>query len=231
MKKKVLLKVSGELFSTAGSIDNELARSVAQQIKQLRNTHWFGIVVGGGNLFRGKNADSELQLKRTAADSIGMLATIMNGILLHELFLQEGIKSTLLTALHIPELMKTFTFERLREAQEEDSCVIFVGGLANPFFSTDTAAVVRALQCDAIELWKATKVDYLYDQDPRYVANAQPIKRTHYAEVLEKKLGVMDLTAITLAQENNVTLRIFNLFAHQALLNVAGSPDYGSTIT
>ena len=230
-KKKILLKVSGELFSTAGSINSHLARQVAQQIKELSHDHWFGIVIGGGNLFRGKQADDSLMLKRTAADSVGMLATVMNGILLHEIFLQEGLNTSLLSALHMPDLIKTFSFDRLREAQRNDSVVLFVGGLANPFFSTDTAAVVRALQCDATELWKATKVDYLYDNDPHLVVNAQPILHARYTEVLEKKLGVMDLTAIALAQENQVTLRIFNLFTTNSLLNVAGNPHYGSRIT
>lgn len=229
MKKKVLLKISGELFSSSGNFASKLARQLARQINELKDTHWFGIVIGGGNLFRGKQADEELHLARTAADSIGMLATVMNGIVLNELFLQEGIPSIVLTSLHIPTLVKTFSLDRLREAQQENACVIFVGGLANPYFSTDTAAVLRALQCDA-ELWKATKVDYLYDADPVKNPNAQPIVNARYAQVLEQKLGVMDLTALALAQENGVVTRIFNIFADNALLKAAAHADYGSTI-
>lgn len=230
--KKILLKISGELFGSPkhGVLDLAVIQSLVDQIKALQKTHQFGLVIGAGNFFRGAKADGNLKLSRTTADLVGMLGTMMNGAMLQDIFEQHGIKTTILSALHIPELGRGVNNHRINDAFDNNSLIIFTGGTGLPFMTTDTAAVVRALQMDAIELWKATKVDYLYDKDPATESDAKPIFTCTHHEVFAKQLRAMDLTALTLAAENRLTIRIFNLFASDALIHVAKDVNFGSTI-
>lgn len=229
--KKILLKVSGELFGSKQRVlDLEIITSLIAQIKHLQQTHQFGLVIGAGNFFRGAQADEALKLSRTTADLVGMLGTLMNGAMLQDIFEQHGIKTTILSALHLPELGRGVNNHRINEALESSTLIIFTGGIGAPFLTTDTTAVIRGLQMDAAELWKATKVDYLYDKDPSVHQDATPIVNISHHQALTRQLRAMDMTALTLAAENRLKIRIFNLFAQDALIHVAKEATFGSTI-
>ncbi len=231
--KTLLLKISGELFKSqkdASCLDSALVKDLVQQVKQLAQTHHIGLVIGGGNLFRGTKEGAQLGLQRTTADVVGMLATVMNGLMLQDFFLAAGVPCTLLSAHGIHGTVQEVSLHELRKARKQNSVVIFAGGTGLSHCSTDTAAVMRALQMGASEVWKATTVEGVYDDDPARNPQAQLIKTVTYADVLKRNLRVMDLTAITLAQENGLTLRVFSIFAKNALLQVAEKSDFGSTI-
>lgn len=229
--KKILLKISGELFgSKQGVLDFSVIIPIIEQIKKLQDQFSFGLVIGAGNFFRGAKAGSILKLSRTTADQVGMLGTLMNGVMLQDIFEQHGIKNTILSALHTPEIGRGVNNHRINTALQNKELIIFTGGTGTPFMTTDSAAVVRALQMNADELWKATKVDYLYDKDPVLFQDAQPIHTCSHQDVLDQKLQAMDLTALTLAAENRLTIRLFNLFKTDALIHVAKDANFGSTI-
>ena len=229
--KKILLKLSGEMLgSKHGVLDLTAVLPIIEQIKKLQSTHQFGLVIGAGNFFRGAKADTNLKLSRTTADLVGMLGTMMNGAMLQDIFEQHGVKTTILSALHIPEIGRGVNTHRINEAFASGSLIIFAGGTGMPFMTTDTAAVIRALQMEAAQLWKATKIDYLYDADPVTHPEAKPILACSHEEVLAQRLHAMDLTAMTLAAENNLPIRLFNLFATDSLIHVAKDVNFGSTI-
>lgn len=238
--KSVLIKLSGELFKTPSSDANvsddacmniSFVRDIVAQIKKLTLTHRVGIVIGGGNFFRGRNEGRQLKLQQTTADSVGMLATAMNGIILQDFMRHADVPCILVGAIPLPGLIQPIDQINIDKALAQNNVIIFTGGTGNPFFSTDTAAVLRALQIGAGTVWKATNVDYVYDDDPSSNAHAQPIKKTTYHDVLARKLKVMDLTAITLAQENNITVRVFSIHSPNALGQVAENNNFGSTIS
>jgi uridylate kinase len=229
--KKILLKISGEMFASKhGVLDLAIVQPLVEQLKKLQSTHQFGLVMGAGNFFRGAKADSSLKLSRTTADLVGMLGTVMNSVMLQDIFGQHGIKTVILSAIHIPEIGRGINSHRINEALESNSIIIFSGGSGNPYMTTDTTGVIRALQMGAAELWKATKVDYLYDKDPVLHNDARPIFTSTHQEVLAQNLHAMDLTALTLAAENKLAIRLFNLFAPDALIHVAKDASFGSTI-
>ncbi len=234
--KRVVLKLSGELFkpsSTDGKqecLDVPLIDAIITDIKTVQKTHLVNIVIGGGNFFRGLKEGKALGLRPVTADTIGMLATVMNGIMLRELFVNRGVPCVLLNAYAIPGVVHAVDPIAIEKAQEAGEVIIFSGGTGNPFCSTDTAAVLRALQVGADTVWKATKVDYVYQEDPMINPQALPLKQLTYAQALAQNLAVMDSTAIALAQEHDITLRVFSLFKPQALLHISRDPDFGSTI-
>jgi len=230
--KTVLLKLSGELLAPPqfARIDGSLVRTIAQHIKQLRTSHHVNIVIGGGNFFRGCKEGKQLGLAQPTADAAGMLATVMNGLIVHDLFKQEGLESIVLNAYAIPGVVGQVNQEIIDNALATKTMIIFTGGTGNPYFSTDTAAVLRALQTRATMLWKASNIDHVYDADPKQNKNARPLKQISYTEVLAQKLAVMDLPAIALAQEHKITIKVFSIFQPNALLCCAHDPDFGSTI-
>jgi len=234
--KSVLLKISGELFKkpdpSGGDtcIDSNHISSIITQIKELLKDHRLSIVVGGGNFFRGSKEGRALNLRSTTADTVGMLATIMNGLILQELLTQHGVQSVVLSAYDIAGIARPIDQDSLDHARTHSQVIIFTGGTGNPFFTTDTNAVLRALQIEATEVWKATTVDGVYDKDPRKNADAKLIKIASYQEVLENKIGVMDATAIALAQEHTICIRIFSLYTPGSLLHVGRDKNFGSTI-
>lgn len=241
MKKKVLIKISGELFRvhnqpcdskepSVSGFDYQLIHALAEQVKQLQTSYHLGFVIGGGNFFRGSHEGKHLKLRQSVADNVGMLATVMNGIILQECLKQEGVASSLLSAVTVPSMVEEITQPKIDRALELDRCIIFAGGTGNPFFTTDTNAIVRALQMGATQVWKATKVDAVYDDDPVKNPASKPIQSISFSDAIARHLKIMDSTALTLAQDHNITIRVFNLFAPQALLNVAHQADFGSTI-
>ena len=211
--RRVLLKISGEALvgeQTFG-IDVKVAHSVAEEIKQVHNLGVeLAVVVGGGNIFRGlsKSAGS---MDRSAADYIGMLATVMNAVVLQDALERTGIETRVLSAIDIPEMAEPFIRRRAIRHLEKGRIVIFAAGTGNPFFSTDSAAALRALEIKADVILKATKVDGVYSADPMKDATATRFDCITFQEVLEKQLKVMDASAISLCMDNNLPIVVFNM--------------------
>ena len=232
--KTILLKLSGDCFNNNdASATKRCIDNLANQIKILILEGFrIGIVIGGGNFFRGAKEGAKLGLKRPTADSVGMLATMMNGLMLQDFLVAAGIDAVVLNAFYTPQITLPITSAHIDETfKKPTGCLIFVGGTGNPFFSTDTNAVIRALQIGATELWKATNVDYLYDADPATHKESKPILTITHEEVIKRKLNVMDMTAITLAQEHQLPIKICNFLSEQALINLAHNKQFGSTIS
>lgn len=223
--ERLLIKISGELFS-----HKELVKNIAKQIKILSKKHKIGLVVGGGNFFRGSIDKEKIGLKATSAHNIGMLSTIVNGIILKDLLAQTNVSSEILNAVFCPSISEKISEKSIEKAFEKNSCIIFVGGTGNPFFTTDTNAVLRSLQIGTKQIWKATKVDGVYDSDPIKNKDAKLYKNISYKEVIEKNLKVIDGTAIALAKENKISIRVFNLFEENALQKALEDKNFGSTI-
>lgn len=229
--KKVLLKLSGELLTT-DSIVKAFIEKIAQQIKTLQNNdYFFSIVIGGGNFFRGGRQAEQFGISRSSADTVGMLATLMNGVILQDIFASHGITTKVLSALPAPTVADYVSQHAIDAAYKEKQCIIFAGGTGMPYFSTDTNAVVRALQMRADWMWKATNVDYVYTADPNKDTSSKPLEKLSYDDILTQNLNVMDKTAVILAQDHTLPIRVFNLFEDNALIKVANDNDFGSTIS
>ena len=211
--RRVLLKISGEALmgeQTFG-IDVEIARAVAEEVKQVHDLGiQIAVVVGGGNIFRGLSKSAG-KMDRSSADYIGMLATVMNAVVLQDALEKTGIQTRVLSAIHIPQLAEPFIRRRAIRHLEKGRIVIFAAGTGNPFFSTDSAAALRALEIKAEVILKATKVDGVYSADPMKDAEATRFDCITYQEVLEKQLKVMDASAISLCMDNNLPIVVFNM--------------------
>ena len=212
--KRILLKLSGEalLGSQNHGIDAEMCASLAAQIKEVHDAGvQIALVVGGGNIFRGQVASKHFGLERTVADYMGMLATVMNGLALQNALEQKGIATRVLTAIEMQAIAEPYIWRRAVRHLEKRRVVIFVAGTGNPYFTTDTAAALRAteIKCDVI--MKATKVDGVYSADPMKVKGARKFTELKFIDVLRKNLKVMDATAISMCMDNNLPIIVFNL--------------------
>jgi uridylate kinase len=228
----VLLKLSGEALmgAQAYGISPDMLQYVAAEIQSVVDMGiQVAVVVGGGNIFRGVAAGS-YGLERSAADHMGMLATIMNSIALQGALEKNGLQTRVQTAISMREVAEPYIRRRADRHLEKGRIVIFAAGTGNPYFTTDTAAVLRAQEIHAEILLKATKVDGLYDADP--VSNPQARRYTEitYMEVLEKQLRVMDMTAISLAMDNNLPLVVFDLKKKGNIKKVASGETIGTAI-
>ena len=214
MYKRVLLKMSGEAIKgeTSFGIDSATVRSIAKQIKDAHDLGVeIGIVVGGGNIWRGKTA-SELGMERAQADYMGMLATIMNGLAVQDALEQLGVPTRVLSALTINEITEPYIRRRAVRHLEKGRVCIFVGGIGSPYFSTDTACVLRATEIGAeIVLMAKNKTEGVYDSDPRTNPNAKLYSELTFGEILAKDLKVMDATAASLCKDNGLNLIVFNM--------------------
>lgn len=233
--KTILLKISGELIACGKNASSpycspDFPATLMAQIKELARDHAIGIVIGAGNFFRGSQDGPRVGLDPATAHEIGMIATIMNGRILQSWMEKAHIANTLLSMVPCPTIADEVRQHTIQSALRKQQVIIFAGGSGNPFFTTDTTAVVRALQIGATELWKATKVDGLFDRDPEQHSNATKLECVSYQEAISNNYGVMDRTALTLAQQHRLPLRIFNLFAQNALLSAARNATFGSTI-
>ncbi|WP_456369829.1 UMP kinase [Thermodesulfatator atlanticus] len=211
--KRVLLKLSGEALMgrAAYGIDPALLSSLAQELASLKKFEIkTGIVIGGGNIFRGISGVAQ-GFDRVRADQMGMLATVLNAIALGEALGQHGVPNKILSAFEIKGVVEAFVRENALDYLEEGYFLVFAAGTGCPFFTTDTAAVLRALEIKAEVMLKATKVDGVYSSDPMKDPKAQKFDHLSYEEVLEKNLRVMDLTAISLARDNNLPLIVFSM--------------------
>src|SRR5256885_16367870 len=230
--RRVLLKLSGEalLGEQSFGIDVKVARSVAEEIKQ---AHQLGVqiavVVGGGNIFRGVSASAG-NMDRAAADYIGMLATVMNAVVLQDALEKTGIQTRVLSAIHIPQLAEPFIRRRAIRHLEKGRIVIFAAGTGNPFFSTDSAAALRGVEIKAEVILKATKVDGVYSADPMKDPTATRFDCITYLEVLEKQLKVMDASAISLCMDNNLPIVVFNMRKSGNIARVVTNEGIGTRV-
>ena len=211
--KRILLKLSGEALMGDQNygIDTKVAEKVALELKKV---HALGvevaIVVGGGNIFRGVSKSAG-NMDRAAADYIGMLATVMNAVVLQDALEKVGVITRVSSAIDIPQLAEPFIQRRAERHLEKKRVVIFAAGTGNPFFTTDSAAALRALEIKADVILKATKVDGIYSADPMIFPDADRFNKITYQEVLEKHLKVMDASAISLCMDNNLPIMVFNM--------------------
>lgn len=230
--QRVLLKLSGEaLMGDQGfGISSEMIEYVAEEVQSTMDIGvQMAIVVGGGNIFRGIAASS-YGMDRTSADHMGMLATVINSLALQDAMEKKGIQTRIQTAISMHEVAEPFILRRAIRHLEKQRVVIFAAGTGNPYFTTDTAAVLRAEEVHADILLKATKVDGLYDSDPAINNDAKFIKKIDYMKVLEKQLRVMDMTAISLAMDNKLPLIVFNLNKKGNIKKVLCGEDVGTRI-
>lgn len=211
--KRVLLKLSGEMFGgkQKHSIDPEILSIIAGELKKAKKHNVdIAIVVGGGNIFRGL-AGSAGGIDRTIGDYMGMLATVINALALQDALDKAGIPSRVQTAIEMRSVAEPFIRRRAIRHMEKGRVVILAAGTGNPYFSTDTAASLRAAELDANVLIKATKVDGIYDKDPKAAADAKKYKNLTHMDVLNKRLKIMDSTAASLCMDNNIPIIVLNL--------------------
>ncbi|MDY6824264.1 MAG: UMP kinase [Thermodesulfobacteriota bacterium] len=230
--KRVLLKLSGEaLMGDHGfGISPEVTQYVAEEIHSITSLGvQLAVVVGGGNIFRGVAASS-YGMDRTSADHMGMLATVINSIALQDAIEKKNIETRIQTAIEMHAVAEPYILRRALRHLEKGRVVIFAAGTGNPYFTTDTAAVLRAEEIHAEILFKATKVNGLYDADPEKDSSASFIERTNYMAVLEKKLGVMDSTAISLAMDNDLPLVVFSMKEKGNVKRIVCGEDIGTYI-
>jgi uridylate kinase len=212
--KRILLKLSGEALmgNQKYGVDPDACYKIATSILELSQLGvQVGVVIGGGNIFRGVKA-TQSGMQRTPADHIGMLATLINGIALQQSFEQLQCESRIMSAISCDVMTEAYSWKNALKYLEKGIVLIFVGGTGNPYFTTDSAAALRALEIQAEVLIKATKVDGIYDKDPALHADAKKFQQVSYSEVLASRLEVMDSTAIALCQENRIPIRVLNMF-------------------
>lgn len=211
--KRVLLKLSGEalLGNSSFGIDIDVVKHIAKEIKEVTELGTeMAVVIGGGNIFRGVEISSE-GINRTTADYMGMMATVMNSLALQSFLINMGVATRVQTSIEMREIAEPFIIGRALRHLEKGRVVIFAAGTGNPYFTTDTAASLRALEVSADILLKATKVDGVYDKDPVMNEDARKYDRINYTDVLAKNLKVMDATAISMCRDNNLPVIVFNL--------------------
>lgn len=230
--KRILLKLSGEALmgSQEFGISSDMMKYVADEIRSIYDLGvQVAIVVGGGNIFRGIAASS-YGMDRASADHMGMLATVINSIALQDALEKKGVQSRVQSAISMHEVAEPYILRRAVRHLDKGRVVIFAAGTGNPYFTTDTAAVLRAQEIHAEILLKATKVDGVYDSDPVVNKNAQFIKEITYMEVLEKQLHVMDMTAISLAMDNQLPLSVFSLKKKGSIRKIVCGETVGTRI-
>jgi len=223
MAKRVLVKFSGEALAGEDGygIDTSILKFIAQEIKELVDCGIeVAIVVGGGNIIRGVTAAQDGIIKRTSGDYMGMLATVINGVAIQEALENIGLEARLQTAIDMHEIGESYIVRRARRHLEKGRVVVFAGGTGNPYFTTDTAATLRASEIEADFLIKATKVDGVYDKDPKKFDDAVKLKSLSYDRALGEHIKVMDDTAIALAKENGLPIIVCNMFEKGNLLSI-----------
>jgi uridylate kinase len=231
--RRILLKLSGEALmgDKAFGIDPDVLGTIASEVHEV---HKMGlevaVVIGGGNIFRGMNS-SAYKMRRTPADNIGMLATVMNSLAMGEALNNLGIETRVMSAIEMPRVAETFVAQRAVDHLKDKRIVLFAAGTGNPFFSTDTAATLRALEIEADVLLKATKVDGVYDADPVNTPTAKLFSNLTYREYVERGLKVMDMTSITLAMGQNLPVVVFSLREKGNIRKVVTEQNIGTLIS
>ena len=223
MVKRVLVKFSGEALAGEDGygINTKILKFIADEIKELiDNGIEVAVVVGGGNIIRGVSAAADGIIKRTSADYMGMLATVINGVAIQEALEHIGLEARLQSAIDMHEIGESFIVRRARRHLEKGRVVVFAGGTGNPYFTTDTAATLRASEIDAEMIIKATKVDGVYTKDPNKYDDAVKLDRLTYEQAMDDDISVMDNTSIALAKENKLPIIVCDMFEKGNLLAI-----------
>ncbi len=223
MKRRVLVKFSGEALAgdEGFGIDTKILQYIAEEIKELlANDIEVGIVVGGGNIIRGVSAAKDGIIKRTSGDYMGMLGTVINAIALQEALEHTGVYARVQSAIKMQAVCEPFIVRRAKRHLEKGRVVIFAAGTGNPFFTTDTAATLRAIEIDAKMIIKATKVDGVYDKDPNKFEDAIKYDKLSYEQALHDSIKVMDDTSIALAKDNSLSIVVCDMFDKGNLLKI-----------
>ena len=232
--KRILLKLSGEALvgSQSYGIDTKVAKAVAEEIKAVHDLGVeVAVVIGGGNIFRGVS-ESAGNMDRAAADYIGMLATVMNAVVLQDALEQLDVYTRVMSAIDIPQLAEPFIRRRAVRHLEKKRVVIFAAGTGNPYFTTDSTAALRALEIEAEAILKGTKVDGIFTADPVKVPDATKFDKITYQEVLEKQLKVMDASAISLCMDNDLPIMVFNMQKSENIIKaVCGDTTIGTLVS
>ncbi|GAA6299290.1 UMP kinase [Eisenbergiella tayi] len=229
--KRILLKLSGEALAgeKKTGFDEGTVRKVALQIKQLtENNIQVGVVIGGGNFWRGRTSEN---IDRTKADQIGMLATIMNCIYVSEICRAEGMQTAVLTPFECGTFTKLFSKDRANKYFEKGMVVFFAGGTGHPYFSTDTGVVLRAIEVEAEVILLAKAIDGVYNDDPRTNPKAEKYTEVSIDEVIEKNLQVVDMTASILARDNKMPMWVFGLNEENSIVNTVNGKFNGTKVT
>ena len=213
MKQTVLLKISGEalLGEKDSGIDNNVVDRIAMEMKEAGNNTQIAVVVGGGNIFRGMQLSSKTGMVRATADSMGMLATIMNAIALKDRFMAAGTPTQILSAFNIEGMIEGFERDKAIRILERGNVLIIAGGTSNPYFTTDSTSILRALEIGASIVLKGTNVDGVYNKDPKTNEDAVMYNDITFKEAINQNLRVMDMTAFAMANDNNMPIRVFNM--------------------
>jgi uridylate kinase len=230
--RRVLLKLSGEVLTGDESygISAAILNRIAGEVKEIADLGIeLGIVIGGGNIYRGISADDQ-GIDRVSADYMGMLATIINSLALQNAIERQGVPSRVLSAITMPQVAEPYIRRRATRHLEKRRVVILAAGTGNPYFSTDTAAALRAIEINAEIILKATKVDGIYDKDPVIHKDARKYTEINYLEVLNKGLKVMDATAVSLCMDNKLPMIIFNLTTPGNIIKVLTGEKIGTII-
>ena len=230
--QRVLLKLSGEALMGSGDygIDPEVISRVAGEIKSIADLGvQLGVVIGGGNIFRGAGLAAS-GMDRVTGDHMGMLATVINSLAMQEAIEKQGLQARVMSAIKINQMCEDYIRRRAVRHLEKGRVVIFAGGTGNPFFTTDSAASLRAIEINADIMLKATKVAGVYSADPMLDPNATLFTQVSFDEALERKLGVMDATALVLCRDNNLPLRVLNINEPGALLSLIQGENVGTLV-
>lgn len=229
--KRILLKLSGEAIAAENAAFNlGTVERIAGEIKKVHDLGVeVGIVIGGGNIVRG-SAFERYGLDRTKSDSMGMLATVINSLLLEEVLQNRGVPAVMQSALPVETIAESITLSRTMEYLSKGRVVLFAGGTGSPYFTTDTAAALRACEIDADVLLKATKVDGVYDKDPVKHTDATFYRELHYDDLLQRKLMIMDMPAVSMCRERRIPIVIFNIGREDELVRAVKGSDSGTII-
>jgi len=230
--ERIIVKLSGEslMGNRSGGIDPPTLKDMASEIRSAHRLGVkIGIVMGGGNIFRGITS-SEYAIGRVTADYMGMLATVINALALREVLEAIGVPATAMSALSIDRALEPYTREKALTCLDEGRIVIFASGTGNPFFTTDTAASLRAMEINAQAILKATQVDGVYDRDPALEPGAKLYTRISYNQVLQDRLKVIDLTAISMAMEQRIPIIVFNVRKQGNIAKIISGKTVGTTI-
>jgi uridylate kinase len=231
--KRIVLKLSGEALCGSGTfgISVDALRSTAAELAEVHGLGvQIGIVVGGGNIFRGLKGAS-VGMDRAQSDYMGMLATVMNALALQDALESAGVPTRVQTAIEIRQVAEPYIRRRAERHLEKGRVVIFAGGTGNPYFSTDTAAALRAMEIHADVLFKATKVEGIYDKDPVRFPEAKMFAKMTFDRFLADRIGVMDSTAVTLCRDNQLSIRVFKLMTHGNIKRVVFGEPIGTIVT
>jgi len=232
--RRVLLKLSGESFAAEGSFGiqpDELSNIASEIASAMVDGLQLSVVVGGGNIIRGARLAAVGKFDQSTADYMGMLGTVINGLALKEALKSQGVESRVMSAIHVPSVAESFIRARALRHFEKGRVIILVAGTGNPFFTTDTCASLRAIELGAEVLLKATKVDGVYSADPRKNPNATRYESLRFSQALEQKLGVMDLTAMTMCMEHSLPVVVFDYKAKGNIRRVIAGESIGTLVT